>query len=166
MTGRGGQTIGYTPDGKIASTTGASTVPRNPNPGAATGTAPVTGTATATQRYYAADGSLTATIDGTGTTVTIGNTIAFCTTAGAISATRTYTFSGKTVAQRISKPGSNSDSCFLITGDSVNTAQEMTGPTTSSGTVGITTVKRHSDPNGLTAAKPQQRSAKPPSQQH
>lgn len=150
MTGRAGQTITYTPDGKIASTTGTSTVPRNPNPGAATGTAPVTGTATATQRYYTADGSLAATIDGTGTTVTIGNTTAFCTTAGAISATRTYTFSGKAVAQRTSKPGVTATAVSFITGDTVNTAQITTGPTTGAGTVGITTVKRHTDPSGLT----------------
>lgn len=69
---------------------------------------------------------------------------------GAISATRTYTFSEKTVAQRTSKPGVSGTVVSFITGDSVNTPQIMTGPTTSGGTVGITTVKRHADPNGLT----------------
>ncbi|WP_247041373.1 RHS repeat-associated core domain-containing protein [Arthrobacter rhizosphaerae] len=150
MTNRAGQTISYTPDGKIASTSGTSTVPRNPNPSAATGTTPVTGTGTTSQRYYTADGTLVAIIDGTGTTVTVGNATAFCATAGAISATRTYTFAGKTVAQRTSRPGVTATSVAFINGDSVNTAQVMTGPTTGGGTVGITAVKRHTDPFGLT----------------
>lgn len=113
-------------------------------------TGPATGTATASQRYYAADGSLVATIDGTGTTFTIGNTTAFCTSAGAVSATRTDSFAGRAVAQRTSKPDVAATAVSFITGDSVNTAQIMTGPTTGSGTVDITAVKRHTDPNSLT----------------
>ena len=150
LTGRAGQTLAYTPDGKIASITGTSTIARNPNPAAALGTTRATGTASASQRYYSPDGALVGITDGTGTTATVGNATAFRTTAGATSATRTFTFAGKTVAQRTAAPGASTTTTAFIIGDSVNTAQVITTATTGGGTGPITTIKRNTDPAGLT----------------
>jgi RHS repeat-associated protein len=149
MTGRAGQTLTYTPDGKLASTTGASSVPRNPTPNASTGVDPAAAGSAAAQRYYTSDGNLVGIVDGTGTTVTIGNATAFRATEGETSATRAYMFMGKCIAQRTILPGATATSVDFITGDSVNTAQVMTGPTTGGGTSGISVVKRHTDPAGL-----------------
>ncbi len=154
MTNRARQVLTYTPDGRMSTTTGASVIPANPNPGAAAATPP-TPTSTITNitgnRYYDANGNLVGIIDGTGTTVTIGSVTAHLSAAspGVQTATRTYTFAGKTVAQRTRKPGTTPviKLAFLI-GDSVNTTQTMISPTT--GTGPITTLTRYTDPLGLT----------------
>ncbi len=61
------------------------------------------------------------------------------------SATCTYTFAGKTVAQRTATGGVVKLS--LIIGDGVNTAQTMTQPTVGAGP--MTAVQRYTDPFGL-----------------
>lgn len=63
-------------------------------------------------------------------------------------ATCTYSFAGKAVAQRTAAGGSVKLS--LIVGDSVNTAQTMSLPTV--GTGPITTIQRYTDPFGLARA--------------
>ncbi|BCW43995.1 RHS repeat-associated core domain-containing protein [Arthrobacter sp. StoSoilB5] len=149
MTGRAGQTLTYTADGFLATTTGTSTVPANPNPGATNGTppGPTTGAGGLGTRYYDAAGNLVGIVDGTGTTVTLGRITAHATkaTTPIKTATCTYTFAGKTVAQRTAANGSAKLS--LIVGDSVNTAQTMTQPTV--GTGPITAIQRYTDPFGL-----------------
>ncbi|MGA8789009.1 MAG: RHS repeat-associated core domain-containing protein, partial [Paenarthrobacter sp.] len=149
MTNRAGQTMTYTPDGRLATTTGSSTVPTNPNPGATNGTPPgaSTGAGSLGTRYYDADGDLVGVVDGTGTTVTLGRITAHATkaTTPVKTATATYTFGGKTVAQRTAANGSAKLS--LIVGDSVNMAQTMTQPTV--GTGKITAIQRYTDPFGL-----------------
>ena len=156
MTNRAGQILTYAPDGRMATTTGPSALPANPNPGAAAATPPTpdsTITNATGNRYYDAKGNLVGLIDGTGTTATIGSVTAHLTTAtpGTQTATRTYTFADKTVAQRTRKPGTAPivKLAFLI-GDNVNTTQTMTTSTT--GTGPITTITRYTDPLGLTRA--------------
>lgn len=146
MTGRAGQSLTYTPDGLLATTTGT-TVPANPNPGAANGTpaGPTTGAGSLGTRYYDAAGNLVGIVDGTGTTVTLGSVTAHSTPGGVKTATCTYNFAGKTVAQRTAAAGVVKLS-FII-GDSVNTAQTMTQPTT--GASPITAIQRYTDPYGL-----------------
>ncbi|MDP9904517.1 colicin D domain-containing protein [Arthrobacter bambusae] len=148
MTGRAGETLAYTPDGKLATTTGSSALPANPNPSAAAGTppAPVSGTAGSTgTRYYDAGGNLVGITDGTGTTVTIGSITAHVTPAGVKTATKTYTFAGKAVAQRTAS-GGTVKLAFIIS-DSVDTAQTILQP--SSGATPVTAQTRYTDPMGL-----------------
>ncbi|WP_314324288.1 RHS repeat-associated core domain-containing protein [Paenarthrobacter ilicis] len=149
MTNRAGQTMTYTADGLLATTIGTSTVPTNPNPGATTATppGPATGAGSLGTRYYDADGDLVGIVDGTGTTVTLGRITAHATkaTTPVKTATCTYTFVGKIVAQRTAAGGAVKLS--LIVGDTVNTAQTMTQPTV--GTGQITAVQRYTDPFGL-----------------
>ncbi|MFK4299852.1 RHS repeat-associated protein [Arthrobacter sp. GAS37] len=148
MTGRAGETLNYTPDGKLATTTGTSSLPANPNPSAAAGTppAPVSGTAGSTgTRYYDAGGNLVGITDGTGTTVTIGSITAHSTPAGVKTATKTYSFAGKAVAQRTAAGGTVK--LALIISDGVGTAQTIV-----QGAVGTTPViaqTRYTDPLGL-----------------
>ncbi|MGO4652194.1 RHS repeat-associated core domain-containing protein [Arthrobacter sp. 2RAF22] len=148
MTGRAGETLAYTPDGKLLTTAGSSTLPANPNPSAGAGTppAPVSGTAGSTgTRYYDAGGNLVGITDGTGTTVTIGSITAHVTPAGVKTATKTYSFAGKAVAQRTAAGGSVK--LALIVSDSVGTAQTIV-----QGAVGTTPViaqTRYTDPIGL-----------------
>ncbi|KII26662.1 hypothetical protein M707_26535, partial [Arthrobacter sp. AK-YN10] len=141
MTGRSGQTITYTLDGKIDTTTGTSTVPANPNPNATAGTppAPTTGAGSTGARYYDAAGNLVGIIDGTGTTITLGSITAHHNAAtGAKTATKTYTFSGKVVAQRTAT-SAGTKVAFII-GDNINTAQTMALPNTTVGTGAVTLV--------------------------
>ncbi|WP_332602562.1 RHS repeat-associated core domain-containing protein [Arthrobacter sp. S2(2024)] len=148
MTGRAGETLSYTPDGKLATTTGSSTLPANPNPSAAAGTppAPVSGTAGSTgTRYYDAGGNLVGITDGTGTTVTIGSITAHVTPTGVKTATKTYSFAGKAVAQRTAA-GGTVKLAFIIS-DSVDTAQTILQA--SSGTTPVTAQTRYTDPIGL-----------------
>ncbi|QCO98454.1 hypothetical protein FCN77_13090 [Arthrobacter sp. 24S4-2] len=148
MTGRAGETLTYTPDGKLATTTGTSTLPVNPNPSAAAGTppAPVAGTAGSIgTRYYDAGGNLVGITDGTGTTVTIGPVTAHSTPAGVQTATKTYTFAGKTVAQRTAAAGAVK--LAFILSDGVDTAQTIVQP--SSVTTPVTAQTRYTDPMGL-----------------
>ncbi|WP_311215328.1 MULTISPECIES: RHS repeat-associated core domain-containing protein [unclassified Arthrobacter] len=150
MTGRAGQVLSYTLDGRLDTTTGISTVPTNPNPNATAGTPPAAPTGIADDqgaRYYDAAGNLVGITDGTGTTITLGSITAHHNTAtGTKSATKTYTFAGKVVAQRTTS-GSTTKLAFIV-GDSVNTAQTMTLPNTTAGTQ-ITTLVRRTDPLGL-----------------
>ncbi|WP_454809651.1 RHS repeat-associated core domain-containing protein [Paenarthrobacter nitroguajacolicus] len=147
MTNRAGQTLTYTPDGRLATTTGTSTVPANPNPGATNGTpaGPATGSGSLGTRFYDAAGTLIGIVDGSGTTVTLGPVTAHATPGGVKSATCTYTFAGKTVAQRTATAGVVKLS--LIIGDGVNTVQTMTQPTVGAGP--MTAVQRYTDPFGL-----------------
>ncbi|MDQ0104478.1 RHS repeat-associated protein [Paenarthrobacter nicotinovorans] len=147
MTGRAGQTLTYTADGRLATTTGTSTVPANPNPGAANGTpaGPTTGAGSLGTRYYDASGSLVGIVDGSGTTVTLGPVTAHSTPSGVKTATCTYEFAGKIVAQRTAAAGAAKLS--FIVGDGVNTAQTMTQPTTGAGP--ISAIQRYTDPYGL-----------------
>ncbi|MDQ0242438.1 colicin E5-related ribonuclease [Arthrobacter bambusae] len=148
MTGRAGETLAYTPDGKLATTAGSSTLPANPNPSASAGTppAPVSGTAGSTgTRYYDAGGNLVGITDGTGTTVMIGSITAHVTPAGVKTATKTYSFAGKTVAQRTAA-GGTVKLAFIIS-DGVDTAQTIVQP--SSGTTPVTAQTRYTDPIGL-----------------
>lgn len=149
MADRSGQTLTYTEGGLLATTTGNSDIPANPNPGATAGTPkpPTTGAGSTGTRYYDAAGSLVGIVDGTGTTVTLDATTAHASAATTPikSATTTYSFAGKTVAQRTAAGGAVKLS--LIVGDGVNTAQTMTLPTVGSGSV--TTVQRYTDPFGL-----------------
>ncbi|MHA7274811.1 RHS repeat domain-containing protein [Arthrobacter sp. TMT4-20] len=150
LTNRAAQLIAYTPDGRIQSTQGAvSNV--NPNPAKADGAAPVVADQSAkSNRFYDADGQLVASVDGTGTTAIIGSATVFRSKTGQVSGTRTYAFSGKAIAQRLSTPGSTVTTVNHIVGDTLNTAQVLVGPTTNGGTVGVSVVKRHVDPFGLT----------------
>lgn len=149
MTGRAGQTLTYTPDGLLATTTVNSTIPANPNPGATAGTPPepTTGAGSLSTRYYDASGDLVGLTDGTGTTVTLGSVTAHATkaTTPVKTATNTYSFAGKTVAQRTATTAGVKLS--LIVGDSVNTAQTMSQPTVGAGA--ITAIQRYTDPFGL-----------------
>ncbi len=151
MIDRAGQTLSYTPDGHLATTTGTSTIPANPNPNAGTGApSPVTPAIAATpgERFYDASGNLVGIKDGSGTTITIGSVTAHTSITNVKTATCTYTFAGKTIAQRTVSP-SGSKLAFII-GDTVNTAQTMTLPTT--GTGPNTTLTRYTDPLGLARA--------------
>lgn len=148
MTGRAGETLSYTPDGKLATTTGTSSLPVNPNPSATGGTAPapVAGTAGSPgTRYYDAGGNLVGLTDGTGTTVTLGSVTAHATPAGVKTATKTYTFAGKTMAQRTAAGGVVK--LAFILSDGVDTAQTIVQPT--SGTTPVTAQTRYTDPVGL-----------------
>ncbi len=147
MTGRAGQTLTYAADGFLGTTTGTSTVPANPNPGATNGTppGPTTGAGSLGTRYYDADGNLVGIVDGSGTTVTLGSVTAHSTPAGVKTATCSYDFAGKTVAQRTAAGGVVKLS--LIVGDAVNTAQTITQPTVGAGP--LTAVQRYTDPYGL-----------------
>ena len=148
MTNRSGQTLTYTPDGRLATSTGASTIPANPNPNAGTGTpASVTSAiaAVAGERFYDAEGTLVGIKDGTGTTITIGSVTAHASTTNVKTATCTYTFAGKTIAQRTATTAGTK--LMFIIGDTVNTAQTMTMPTVGAGA--ITTLTRYTDPLGL-----------------
>ena len=149
MTGRAGQTLTYTLDGRLDSSTGTSTVPANPNPNATAGTspAPTTGAGSFGARYYDAAGNLVGITDGTGTTLTLGAITAHSTPGGVKTATKTYTFAGKVVAQRATA-GAGTTKLALIIGDSINTAQTMTLPNTSTGTQ-MTALVRRTDPLGL-----------------
>ncbi|MCA4133323.1 RHS repeat-associated core domain-containing protein [Arthrobacter sp. M4] len=147
LTNRAGQQITYTTDGLVAGTSGASTIPANPNPSAAGGTPPPPtggGTGTGT-RYYNAAGTLVGITDGTGTTVTIGAITAHATPGGTTTASCTYSFAGKTVAQRTAAAGTVK--LAFIVSDRVNTAQTIVQPT--NGTTGVTAVTRYTDPMGL-----------------
>ncbi|MEI2279582.1 hypothetical protein OHC50_19165 [Paenarthrobacter ilicis] len=145
---RSGQNLTYTPDGRLATSTGASTIPANPNPNAGTGTpASVTPAiaAVAGERFYDAAGTLIGIKDGTGTTITIGSVTAHTSTTNIKTATCTYTFAGKTIAQRTATTAGTK--LMFIIGDTVNTAQTMTMPTVGAGA--ITTLTRYTDPLGL-----------------
>jgi hypothetical protein len=79
------ETITYTPDGLIATNSGKSKLPENPNPSAAAGTPPAPGSGiagSAATRYYDASGSLVGVVDGSGTTVTLGSVTAPATPGG------------------------------------------------------------------------------------
>lgn len=145
MTNRSGQTLGYTLDGRLDTTTGASAKPVNPNPNSVGGTAPAATGVGNTKRFYDGDGNLIATVDGTGTTATFGAATAFISSTGVKSATGSYSFAGKTVAQRTQANGVKKLS-FII-GDSVNTGQTILQPTVGNGAV--TSVTRFTDPFGL-----------------
>ncbi|MFE4194428.1 hypothetical protein ACFRJ9_01045 [Paenarthrobacter sp. NPDC056912] len=148
MTNRAGQTLTYTPDGHLATSTGASTILANPNPNAGTGTPASVTPAIAAQtgeRYYDAAGNLVGIKDGTGTTITIGSVTAHTSTTNVKTATCTYTFAGKTIAQRTAT--TSGTKLMFIIGDTVNTAQTMTLPTVGAGA--ITTLTRYTDPLGL-----------------
>lgn len=147
MTNRAGQTLNYTLDGHLEGTTGTSTLPANPNPSAAGGTPPTaTNAAVSSSRFYDADGNLIGILDGTGTTVTIGARTAHkAATTNTITATCTYSFAGKPVAQRtITSTGTKLN--FIIS-DGVETAQTLILPT--NGTTNTTAVTRYTDPYGL-----------------
>ncbi|WP_461165381.1 RHS repeat-associated core domain-containing protein [Arthrobacter sp. R4-81] len=148
MTGRSGQTLAYTPDGLIATSTGTSTLPANPNPSAGAGTppAPAAGTAGSTgTRYYDAGGNLVGLVDGSGTTVTLGSVTAHSTPGAVKTATCTYTFAGKTVAQRTAAGGAVK--LMFLVSDSVDTAQTVVLPT--EGATLAKAVTRFTDPSGL-----------------
>ncbi|MHA7269656.1 polymorphic toxin-type HINT domain-containing protein [Arthrobacter sp. HLT1-20] len=150
MTNRAGETLSYTPDGHLNSSTGASTVPVNPNPSATLGTPPAPDPAvagSASERFYDSSGALVALVDGTGTTVTLGSTTAHNTKNTTLTtATCTYTFAGKTVAQRTAALSIIKLS-FVIS-DGVDTAQTVLLPT--DGTTNTTAITRYTDPMGLT----------------
>ncbi|MFK0005094.1 NucA/NucB deoxyribonuclease domain-containing protein [Paenarthrobacter sp. NPDC090522] len=152
LTGRAGQTLTYTLDGRLDTTVGISTIPSNPNPNATAGTPPAAGATIADDqgaRYYDATGNLVGITDGTGTTVTLGSITAHHNKAtGTKTATKTYTFAGKVVGQRTASGAGTTKLAFII-GDSVNTAQTMTLPNTTASTTNITTLVRRTDPMGL-----------------
>lgn len=145
MTTRAGQTLNYTADGKLAGTSGNTTLSGNPNPNSASGNPPASTATGDTQRFYTAGGDLIGITDGTGTTFTLGMTTAHATTAGAVTATRSYSFAGKAIAERTAKSGVSQ--LTVILGDRVNTGQTMVLPTTA--TAGTTAVVRFTDPYGL-----------------
>jgi RHS repeat-associated protein len=148
MTGRAGETLTYTLDGLISTTAGASNLKTNSNPSAAAGTppAPAAGTAgSAGTRYYDATGNLVALIDGSGTTAVLGPANAHATPTGVKTATRTYSFSGKTVAQRTAANGAVK--LMFLLSDTVNTAQTIVQAT--NGTTLATAITRFTDPAGL-----------------
>lgn len=147
MTNRSGQTLNYTLDGLLSDTIGTSTLPANPNPSAGGGTPPTaTSSSTSSSRYYDASGNLVGIVDGTGTTITLGARTAHKNaTTNAITASCTYTFAGKTVAQRtLTSAGTKLN--FIIS-DGVDTAQTLLLPT--SGTTNTTAITRYTDPYGL-----------------
>lgn len=148
MTNRAGETLAYTPDGKLATTTGSSALPGNPNPSANAGTPPAPGGGAAGStgaRYYDAGGNLVGITDGAGTTVMIGSITAHSTPGGVQTATKTYTFAGKTVAQRTAAGGAVK--LAFVLSDSVDTAQTIVQA--SSGTTPVTAQTRYTDPIGL-----------------
>ena len=145
MTNRSGQTLNYTTDGKLAGTTGATTLPANANPNSASGTPPSTTATANTQRFYTAAGDTIGITDGTGTTFTLGATTAHSTTTGVVTATRSYTFAGKVVAERTAKAGATK--LAVVLSDRVNTAQTIVQPT--SATASTTAAVRFTDPYGL-----------------
>ena len=149
MTNRSGETLSYTGDGRLSGTSGKSTLPANPNPSATAGTppAPAAGVAGSTSnRYYDASGNLVGINDGTGTTVTLGNTTAHSVQGTTtVTGTCTYSFGGKTVAQRTAQ-GSAVKLAFIVS-DGVDTAQTIAQPTT--GTTAVTAITRYTDPSGL-----------------
>lgn len=148
MTGRAGQTLNYTLDGLLSSTSGSSSVSSNPNPNSDGGTPPLPTAGSGAEngtRYYDAGGNLVGIVDGSGTTAMLGSITAHVTSAGAKTATKTYTFAGKTVGQRVTVGGVTKLS-FLI-GDSVNTSQTMVNQSVGMGA--ISTVTRFTDAYGL-----------------
>ncbi|MEO8220374.1 MAG: RHS repeat-associated core domain-containing protein [Specibacter sp.] len=148
MTNRSGQTLTYTVDGLLQSSSGTSTAPDNPNPNAAVGTAPGSAaTSGMGTRFYDGGGNLVGIVDTTGTTVAIGSRTAYSPAAGSTgaSATGTYSFAGKSVAQR-TLAGGVQKLTFIIS-DSVNTAQTLINPT--DGVAGVIAVTRFVDPMGL-----------------
>ncbi|MEI2279575.1 hypothetical protein OHC50_19130 [Paenarthrobacter ilicis] len=147
MTSRAGQNLTYTLDGRIDTTAGPTPLSENPNANATAGTppAPATGAASTGARYYDAKGNLVGITDGTGTTVTLENITAHSTPAGVKTATKTYNFAGKVVAQRTSS--NNVSKVAFIISDRVNTSQTITLP--SVGTGPVTTLVRRTDPLGL-----------------
>ena len=70
---------------------------------------------------------------------------AHATTAGAVTATRSYSFAGKAVAERTAKSGVSQ--LTVILSDRVNTGETMVLPTTA--TAGTTALVRFTDPYGL-----------------
>jgi len=151
MTGRAGQTLKYSADGKITGTSGKAGLALNPNPNAA-GQTPGTSASGDSSRFYTAAGDLIGIKDATGVTLSLGAVTAFAPVTGAASATRSYSFLGKTVAQRSAKGGVVQYA--IVVGDGVGTAQTLVLPTT--GTAGITTVARYTDPYGLIRGPTQQ----------
>lgn len=146
MTNRAGQTLKYTLDGHLNEKTGTSTLPANPNPSATGGTPPTAANdAASSSRFYDGAGNLVGFTDGTGTTVTLGDRTAHKTTANIVSASSTYTFAGKPVAQR-TLTTAGTKLAFIIN-DSVGTAQTIVLPT--NGTTNTTAVTRYTDPFGL-----------------
>ncbi|MDQ0238926.1 NucA/NucB deoxyribonuclease domain-containing protein [Arthrobacter bambusae] len=148
MTGRAGETLSYTADGKLATTTGSSALPGNPNPSTNAGTppAPVSGTAGSTgTRYYDAGGNLVGITDGTGTTVMIGSITAHVTPGGVKTATKSYGLAGKTIAQRTAAGGAVK--LAFVLSDGVGTAQTIVQA--SSGATPVTAQTRYTDPIGL-----------------
>ncbi|MFF1831178.1 GH-E family nuclease [Paenarthrobacter sp. NPDC058040] len=153
LIGRAGQTLTYTLDGRLDTTAGISTLPANPNPNAAAGTPPAAASGVADDaggRYYDAAGNLVGVTDGTGTTITLGSITAHhSTSTGTKTATKTYEFAGKVIAQRSTTAVAGATKLAFIIGDNVNTAQTMTLPNTTAGTTNITTLVRRTDPLGL-----------------
>jgi RHS repeat-associated protein len=148
MSGRAGETLSYTPDGKLLTTAGTSSLPANPNPSATAGTppAPASGPAGSTgTRFYDAGGNLVGLTDGTGTTVMLGSITAHATPGGVKTAAKSYTFAGKTVAQRTAAGGVVK--LAFILSDRVDTAQTIVQP--SSGATPVTAQTRYTDPVGL-----------------
>ncbi|AJT40905.1 RHS repeat domain-containing protein [Psychromicrobium lacuslunae] len=148
MTNRAGQTLGYTLDGLLSSSSGVSSVSANPNPNSSGGTPPAPTTGSGAEngnRYYDADGNLVGIVDGSGTTAILGNITAHATPPGIKTATKTYTFAGKTVGQRVTSAGVTKLS-FLI-GDSVNTSQTILNQGVGMGPANVVT--RFTDPYGL-----------------
>ncbi|MFJ3958069.1 colicin E5-related ribonuclease [Arthrobacter sp. NPDC090010] len=145
MTGRAGQTLKYTEDGKLAGTVGTTALSANPNPNSSSGNPPATTATGDTQRFYTASGESVGIIDGTGTTVTIGATTAHVTTTGTVTGTRLYSFAGQIVAERTAKAGATQ--LTVVLSGRVNTAQTVVIPTTA--TAGTAAVVRFTDPYGL-----------------
>lgn len=147
MTNRAGQTLNYTLDGALQGSSGTSTVPANPNPSATGGTPPAATTPAATSsRFYDAAANLVGIVDGTGTTIMIGARTAHKNaTTNVITASCTYTFGGKPVAQKtLTSAGTKLN--FIIS-DGVDSAQTLLLPT--SGTTNTTAITRYTDPYGL-----------------
>ncbi|SEB46142.1 RHS repeat-associated core domain-containing protein [Arthrobacter woluwensis] len=151
MTGRAGQTLKYSADGKITATSGTSGSALNPNPNTA-GQSPGTSASGDSSRFYTAAGNLIGIKDATGVTLALGITTAFAPVTGEASATRSYSFLGKTVAQRSAKGGVVQYA--IVLGDGVGTAQTLVLPSTA--TAGVTTVARYTDPYGLIRGPTQQ----------
>ncbi len=140
LTGRAGQTLAYTADGKISTTTDKSTLPANPNRAATAGGTTGTGT-----RYYDASGTLVGINDTTGVTSLLANATVHVNTAGKATGTRDINFAGKTVAQRVTTD--TGSKIRFLTPDAVNTTTSITQATP--GAPGTATTKRYSDPFGL-----------------
>uniref|UniRef100_UPI0011B0416B RHS repeat-associated core domain-containing protein n=1 Tax=Arthrobacter sp. GMC3 TaxID=2058894 RepID=UPI0011B0416B len=149
MTGRAGETLGYGADGHLATTTGTSSLTANPNPSATQGTPPAPASVVAgssSERFYDSAGTLVALVDGTGTTVTLGNTTAHNSkNTATVTATCAYTFAGKTVAQRTATAGTIK--LAFVVSDGVDTAQTILQP--ANGNTNTTAITRYTDPMGL-----------------